>query len=112
MLHIHPKYLSDSQLLMLWCDGLKGQQRISAKQSWKDFILADNPLHAIGAYLSFIASEGLGRGYRMNHELIIKPNFDEKFLPITITELESERKQLDLPQIKDIQSNPIYCVIY
>lgn len=111
MLRVHPKYLSDNRLLALWREGLNGQRKISSGRPWSDFVLADDPLQGVGAYLSFIASEGLGRGYKMNHELILKPNFAEKFLPTDRAQLEKERQDLNLPVCEQISCHPIYTIL-
>lgn len=113
MLRLHPKYLTDARLLALWREGLNGQRKISDGRAWGDFVLADNPLQGVGAYLSFIASEGLGRGYKMNHELIMKPNFEEGFLPAAPDDLEAERKKLNLPETdEDLRCHPIYTIVH
>lgn len=111
MLRIHPKYLADGNLLALWREGLTGQRKISDGYPWGDFVLADDPLKAVGAYLSFIASEGLGRGFKINHELIIKPNFSEAFLPITSEQLEAEKRRLNLEIEDNLQCHPIYKIL-
>lgn len=111
MLKIHPKYLSDTRLLALWREGLNGQRKISKGYPWGDFVMADDPIEGVGAYLSFIASVGLGRGFKINHELILKPNFNEEFLPLTQEQLEKERKQLNLPLSTIPDCNPVYKVL-
>lgn len=110
MLRVHPKYLSDSSLLAVWREGLRGQKKIVRGQGWADFVLADKPLEGVGAYLSFIASEGLGRGYRINHELIEKPNFDEGFLPLSLEQLDEEKAKLNVQDDYPL-CHPIYHIV-
>lgn len=111
MLKIHPRYLNNSHLLALWRESLQGQRRMAAGGSWHDFTDLENPLTGVGAYLSFIASEGLGRGLKMNHELIFKPNFASELLTVTTQELMAEKQKLQLKADTPLQSNPVYKII-
>lgn len=111
MLKIHPKYLTDQRLLALWREALNGQRRLLAGFGWADFSELGDPLQGIGAYLSFIASEGLGRGFKMNHELIFRPNFTEKLIPVSYSFLHDESLQLQLPEGKRLFCNPVYKII-
>lgn len=112
MLKIHPRFLSDSQLRGLWREALYGQKQILAGNSWKNFELSSQPLKSVGAYLSFIASEGLGRGFKMNHELIVKPNFDEEQLTVAYHDLQNESRQLNLPAANRLFCNPVFKIIH
>ncbi len=108
MLRIHPRYLSDSRLLSLWRESLKGQGRLCAGADWKGFSESAEPLKCVGAYLSFIAAEGLCRGYKMNHELILKPNFDEEQLTIPYALLRQEADDLSLAADVILWANPVF----
>lgn len=108
MYKIHPKFLSDNNLRALWRESLKAQQKVATGAPWHNFETTHNPVESMGAYLSFIASEGLGRGIHFNHELIFKPNFSQDLLITTKTELEQERRDLNLPRRLKLQTNPVY----
>ena len=108
MYKIHPKFLSDNTLRALWRESLTAQQKVAKGASWHSFETTPDPVESIGAYLSFIVSEGLGRGIKLNHELILKPNFKEGFLTVSTTELENERQKLNLPPNLALEAHPIY----
>lgn len=108
MYKIHPHFLDDNRLRYVWREGLSAQKQISQGARWHEFETTPNPSKCLGAYLSFIASEGLGRGMKLNHELIEKPNFEQNFLSIGFDELEREREKLHLPKDLTIRSHPIY----
>jgi len=112
MLRIHPRYLSDSRLLALWRESLKGQGRLCSGTDWKGFSQSAEPLKCVGAYLSFIASEGLSRGYKMNHELILIPNFDEEQLTVSYELLRQEADDLSLAADAVLRANPVFGVEY
>ena len=72
---VHPKYLDKYGLIALWREGLLAQKALSGEaEGYRNnpqllrFKSQDNPLKAIGSYLSFVASEGARLGYRFNHE--------------------------------------------
>lgn len=108
MYKIHPKFLDDNRLRFVWREGLSAQKELSKGAAWNKFETTKSPAECMGAYLSFIASEGLGRGIRFNHELIEKPNFNENFLTISFEELEIDRQKLLLPPELKINGHPIY----
>ncbi len=111
MLRIHPKYLTDARLLSLWREALAGQRKIASGGQWADFEQCGCALKVVGAYLSFIASEGLGRGIKLNHELITLPNFDEKFLSVSKQVLWEEQIKLNIPVSDNPRSNPVYKIV-
>lgn len=98
---IHPKYLDKHGLIALWREGLLAQKVLNGEISSyhenaqiERFREYDNPLKAIGSYLSFIASEGARRGYRLSHEKILYPNFDKDVLPVNDGQLIFEMQHL------------------
>lgn len=111
MLKIHPKYLTNARLLALWREGLGIQRKILYEDLWFGFETCSCPLKGIGAYLSFIASEGLGRGLKLNHELIHIPNFEESFLTVSRQELLNEQAKLGFACTDFPQCNPVYKVV-
>ena len=108
MYKIHPKFLDDAHLRALWREGLSAQKKVAKGLPWHNFETTPDPLESMGAYLSFIASVGLGRGIKFNHELILEPNFKESFLTVSTAELENERQKLNLPQDIKLEPHPIY----
>ena len=81
----------------------------------------ENPLKAIGSYLSFVASEGARQGFKLNHEKIIYPNFDEEVIKVEpsqlafeVEHLKNKLRQRDkakfkvLSQVKKVETNPIF----
>lgn len=108
MYKIHPKFLDDAHLRALWREGLCAQKKVTEGMPWHNFETSRNPQQCMGAYLSFIASVGLGRGIRFNHERIEEPNFEQNFLPLTLEELEQERQKLKLPKELLLECHPIY----
>lgn len=98
---VHPKYLDKQGLIALWREGLLAQKALSGEldiqlnnQVWQRFKTSENPLKAIGSYLSFIASEGARRGYKFGHEKIIYPNFDDNDFEVRPQDLIFEMKHL------------------
>lgn len=98
---VHPRYLDNKGLISAWNRGLQLQKQLSTEPARNTgnsqlimFSRQEKPLHAIGSYLSFIASEGCRRGYKFTHEKILYPNFDEELLPIDSEQLRSENQML------------------
>lgn len=125
---IHPKYLDKNGLIALWREGLSAQKALSnGAGSCQNnaqvlrFKKEDNPLKAIGSYLSFVASEGARQGVKLNHEKILYPNFDKEFIEVdaaqVIFEAEFLKSKLtvrdkakfkDLSRCRKIETNPIF----
>lgn len=88
LLCIHPKYLDKHSLISFWQQGLKAQEMLQEVSVAENnprlgaFREKENPLRAIGAYLSMLASEGCRQGVKLNHERILFPNFDEEIIPV------------------------------
>lgn len=98
---IHPRYLDRHGLIALWREGLLAQKVLSGAENTfsghpqlERFRKFENPLKAIGSYLSFVASEGARRGYKFSHEKIIYPNFDENVMEVNDGQLIFEMKHL------------------
>ncbi len=98
----HPKYLDKAGLVCLWRDALLAQKILQGKakgyklkSQLKTFEQMSDPLHAIGTYLSFVASEASKRGYKFAHEKIENPNFDEKNVNLKPGEFFVEVKDLN-----------------
>lgn len=127
LLCLHPKYLDKHGLISLWQQGLNAQemlQEMSASENNSHlgaFREKENPLRAIGAYLSMLASEGCRQGIKLNHERILFPNFDEKIIPVKAERVvfdanflkeklkkRNREKFLALDKEKRIELNPIF----
>ncbi len=124
---LHPKYLDKYSLISFWQQGLKAQKMLlevsavdetSRLQAFRE---KENPLRAIGAYLSMLASEGCRQGVKLNHERILFPNFDEKIIPVKYENVifdadflkkklkgRDENKFMALKGAKSIDLNPIF----
>lgn len=125
---VHPKYLDKCGLVALWREGLRAQKNLSGESGKIPndpqlirFKQQDNPLQAIGAYLSFITCEALRQGCKFNHEKIMFPNFENAFLSVSEAELaeeterlkaklhqRSEEKYEQLCQQQKIEINPVF----
>lgn len=125
---VHPKYLDKQGLIALWREGLLAQKSLNGEldielnnQVWQQFKNSENPLKAIGTYLSFIASEGARRGYKLGHEKIIYPNFDDNKFDIRPQDLIFEMKHLrdklklrdknkwhEVNQVEQVEPNPAF----
>lgn len=127
---IHPQYLDRHGLIAVWREALLAQKILSGEinsysnhpqlERFKQF---ENPLQAIGSYLSYIASEGARRGYKLSHEKILYPNFDENVMAVNDGQLVFEMKHLqgklrlrDKKKLKEnkvslkLKSNPVFDV--
>uniref|UniRef100_UPI004028A1E8 pyrimidine dimer DNA glycosylase/endonuclease V n=1 Tax=Candidatus Scatocola faecipullorum TaxID=2840917 RepID=UPI004028A1E8 len=98
---VHPKYLDKQGLISLWREGLLAQKVLNGELDvklsnpiWQQFRQAENPLKAIGSYLSFVAAEGARRGYKFSHEKIIYPNFEDYEISVRPQDLIFEMKHL------------------
>lgn len=125
---VHPKYLDKYGLIALWREGLLAQKALNggAKGYQNNpqllrFKNKDNPLKAIGSYLSFVASEGAKQGYKLNHEKILYPNFDEEVIEVDAAQIAFETEHLkgklklrdkskfkELNRCRQIEINPIF----
>lgn len=125
---IHPKYLDRYGLVALWREALLAQKALAGGAAGYQnnpqlirFKNKENPLKAIGSYLSFVASEGARQGFKLNHEKIIYPNFDEKVIKVEpsqlafeVEHLKNKLRQRDkakfkaLSQVKKVETNPIF----
>lgn len=125
---VHPKYLDKYGLIALWREALLAQKALGGgakgyqnNPQLKRFKEQSNPLRAIGSYLSFVAAEGSRLGYKFNHEKILFPNFDEKFIPVEAGQMAFEAEHLKnklemrdpekfelLERTAVIEANPIF----
>lgn len=125
---VHPKYLDKYGLISLWREALLIQKNLTGELSsfksgveYYRFKSTQNPLLTIGAYLSFIASEGCRRGYKFNHEKIIFPNFEENQLDLEWAELQAQKisltsklrerdikKYREIAKLHKIEKNPVF----
>lgn len=125
---IHPKYLDRYGLVALWREALLAQKALAGGAAGYQnnpqlirFKNKENPHKAIGSYLSFVASEGARQGFKLNHEKIIYPNFDEEVIKVEpsqlafeVEHLKNKLRQRDkakfkaLSQVKKVETNPIF----
>lgn len=125
---IHPKYLDKHALIALWREGLLAQKALSGKGLVDEanvqlvrFKKSANPVRAIGSYLSFVASEGAKQGCKLNHERILQPNFEAKFMTTDVAQMELEVEQLKarmktrnkdkfklLTDVHKFEANPVF----
>lgn len=125
---VHPQYLDKHGLMALWREGLLAQKALCASAAvsqsnpqLRRFKNNDNPLRAIGTYLSFVAAEGARQGYNLNHEKILYPNFDQEVIPVDASQIAFEAERLknklrirdklkfkQLSSSRDIAANPIF----
>lgn len=89
---IHPKYLDRYGLVALWREALLAQKALAGGAAGYQnnpqlirFKNKENPLKAIGSYLSFVASEGARQGFKLNHE---------KLFILTLTKKSSKLSRL------------------
>ncbi len=128
LLSIHPKYLDKQALISLWREGLTAQKVLNGELTLKKessllkrFRQSGNPIKAIGAYLSMIASEGARQGCKLNHEKIICPNFDSEAIELDSQQIIFEmnflkdklkkrdtQKYRELKQLHYIETNPVF----
>lgn len=124
LLTIHPKYLDKQSLFALWREGLSAQKAMLENKSSPKLSIfqnSDNPQLAISSYLSFIASEGARRGYKLSHEKIHNPSFEKNYLTVNnqqiifeINHLKSKLKIRDKARFREIsrhtpvELNPIF----
>src|SRR6059058_5949975 len=78
---VHPRYLDAKGLVALWREGLLAQKVLAGKTrgytrhpQLTRFRQCDDPLAAIGTYLTHIASEAELRGYDFDRERIVSAN--------------------------------------
>lgn len=127
---LHPRYFDRQGFFTLWRNALLAQKVLAGEAGkfrnhpqLERFRKCESPLKAIGTYLSFIASEGLRRGYNMSHEKIICPNFDEDVMAVNGNQLAFEVKHLRKKLLDRHQScvlsdktagdpdlNPVFCI--
>lgn len=122
---IHPRYFDKSGLIAAWREGLQMQKALQNGDD-KDpklacFKYTSDPLRAIGSYLSFLAAEGCKRGYKLAHERILCPNFDQEFVPLDSARLSFDAKEMqrklsrrseaylrELPEISEWEMHPVF----
>ncbi|MFL6538341.1 MAG: pyrimidine dimer DNA glycosylase/endonuclease V [Chthoniobacterales bacterium] len=75
---VHPRYLDAKGLVALWREGLLAQKVLAGKTrgytrhpQLKRFRSHDDPLVAIGTYLSHVADEADRRGYDFDRDRIV-----------------------------------------
>ncbi len=97
---LSPTYLDRMGLLALWREGLLAQSVLAGKtEGYKHhpqlirFQSQEDPLGAIGHYLSTVADEGERRGYHFNREKILRPQ-PWKTIPVTQGQLLYELSHL------------------
>lgn len=125
---LHPRYLDKYGLIALWREGLLAQAALNGgakgyqnHPQLNRFKQTENPLSAIGSYLSFIVSEALSQGYKFNHEKILFPNFTENLMPVDAATMAFEAEHLkaklllrdkakyeQLSQADHLLTNPIF----
>jgi hypothetical protein len=93
---MHPKYLDTKGLLGLWREALLAQAVLSGNTrgytrhpQLERFRQTQDPLAAIGAYLSQVHAEGCRRGYCFDASKI-KSNGDTVKIPVTLGQLSFE----------------------
>ncbi|MGN8026144.1 pyrimidine dimer DNA glycosylase/endonuclease V [Microbacterium sp. 22242] len=83
---MHPRYFDRQALTACWREGLLAQAVIAdpARRGYarhpqlQRFRAADDPLAAIGTFLTGIVDEADARGYRFAREKILKTGFDAR----------------------------------
>lgn len=125
---IHPKYLDKHGLISLWREALLVQKILTGEVNAYNgnaqverFRNYDNPVKAIGSYLSYIAVEGSKRGYKLSHEKILYPGFEQDLTPVSngqlIFEMQHLRNKLkirdkakcaEIKKISAIEANPLF----
>lgn len=87
---VHPKYLDAKGLVALWREGLLAQKVLlgvtkgyTNHPQLERFKATNDPLDAIGSYLSAVADEADRRGYRFNRDKIVKKHFGDMLLVTT-----------------------------
>ncbi len=124
---LHPENLDRAGLVALWREALLAQAVLAGKTKGyrnhpqlERFKKAEEPLSAIGAYLSTVRKEAVSRGYSFNPEKILKPSFSGsagRKIPVSKGQVRyecnylkrkvSERSPSDLSRISG-KINPIF----
>lgn len=125
---LHPKYLDKHGLIAVWREGLLAQKVLTGEvQAYQNhpqlerFKKFENPVKAIGSYLSYIAAEGSKRGYKLTHEKILYPNFEQEVMAVNDGQLIFEMKHLqnklkardktklkDIKAVAEVEPNPMF----
>jgi hypothetical protein len=125
---IHPKYLDWMGLGAQWREGLLAQKVVQGKtKGWRNhpqlnrFKEHSKPLESVGFYLNEIYKESMNRGYKYNHNKIIKPVENVEEIKITIGQIEYEfnllqerlekrepNKYKENLQVKEIIPHPLF----
>ena len=87
---LHPQYLDTKGLLALWREGLLAQHVLLGKtKGYRNhpqldrFKAHENPVGAIGYYLSEVVKEASRRGYKFNAEKLVQTSLVN---PLSVTE--------------------------
>lgn len=125
---IHPKYLDKHGLISLWREALLVQKILNQEidayngnaqvERFKNY---NDPIKAIGSYLSYIAAEGSKRGYKLSHEKILYPSFEQDLTSVNdgqlIFEMQHLRNKLkirdkvkysEIKKVSTIETNPLF----
>jgi hypothetical protein len=125
---LHPKYIDDKGLQMLWREGLLVQDALSGRNrkylnhpQVERFNNYYEPMAAIGAYLYFVHEEGRDRGAVFGEHKIMHRSERTKIIKVTRKQLEYEFEQLKkkvqsrsfikfnkLKQVTSVDPNPIF----
>jgi len=97
---LHPQYLDAKGLVALWREALLAQNVLRGNtKGYKNhpqllrFKQTDDPIAAIGTYLSAVADEADKRGYNFNRSKINDSNFQD-LMPVTSGQVTYELKHL------------------
>lgn len=118
---LHPCYLDRQWLLAVWREGLLAQKVLQNRtKGYKNhpqltrFRSCENPIEAIGFYLSEIVSEAIKRGYHFDVSKIEKMN-NRLEIPVTSWQILYEKEHLkrklmvrDVDRIHLLDNNPLH----
>jgi hypothetical protein len=98
---LHPRYLDRVGLVACWREALLAQAVLAGRtRGYRQhpqlarFRAADDPVSAIGRYLSGVEAEARSRGYRFDPARILQPGTPAAALSITRGQLALERDHL------------------
>jgi hypothetical protein len=126
---LHPKYLDAKGLVALWRETLLARHVLEGKTNGyrhhpqlNRFRAAGHPLDAVNYYLSVVAAEATGRGYRFDPGKIGAAGHPSK-LPVTRGQAEYERNHLlnklkirdhlrydNLLNVEEIEVHPLFFI--
>ncbi len=94
---LHPRHLDARGLVALWREALLAQAVLAGKTrgytkhpQLERFRQQQQPLHAIGAYLSEVYAEAARRGYKFDKSKILFPKARCARMPVTDGQLRHE----------------------